>query len=1681
MSSTTTVSNTASTSPTVSPSTTVSSTASQSVSASASALPLNHDLKILTPSILTTNILFGPLQGRRLYLFGNNLTKRSSGDGKIFIEDDYYKGQSDRAQSPVTVSISSSTITCPDISSLARLSLGIFSTEPFCSNPLSNLTYFWNASSCLFSIVGRNRTAGSMIKPHNSSQFDYKELSNYFLCIEARFGDDSIISNAKFNVTISIKDLFTDARQNEAILKPTIFVDCIQYYANVSATGGSILPISKLSQKPFTYNSVTTYKESDAPILVFPPSILTSITFVGSAQFTIMQALVTIASPCSRSDILNFSVPSLQTFLSADGDSRSVQLIGSSFCGGLLEIRGAGTAEEYKALLNSLTFSTSSSNDLPSSVARNVTVSTTTQASLRFSPAYRYYDDFLSSFISVVPLNDLIRVPDGGSIVIANLSESDPPHIQVTITSNCSDEQVVSGFSATYVCLEDSDPIIGATNIRNVSLIASPQFFTQTSFYSISATSIFPNADFFFKSTGSESLDCTSPNQFTRSSISSTYWTRPPTPCWRQSFSISANPLTFSGNLSNVTITLQILDTFIDDENITGSQTLNVTSIFLRVDIKEIDKGGFPNVSSIEGVPLHGLSVYGGDVIDIVGTGLGNKDSANPIVKLVGGFGIPSPFTQWELLNSTLTGWELLNCTVINRAKRLRCITPPGYGQSLKCTVNVYGNVSLPSSATISYARPFVLGIAPWNDVSALVSGASNNISVGLLNSSYLSVLPTGGTGRGASQSLVGIEVTASGLPPMLTADAFNVSFVTGLNEMLSPRCLRPVGTTHLLKCLVPPGASASLEIKVSVAGVSSRPFIVSYANPRITLVYTSSNGYLLTIVGENFGSDQSPGAPCLDRVELLAEPFNSNLTDRCININYAPCLLKPHLALACSYVTAHTRIECALDPSSFGEFLSVRVIVAGLVSPWSVGTVSYPPPVISLVSVFNSSSTTPGATVTRRGLACNGGTRILISGYGFSAAGSRYFRLSIGGVPITYSYVSFVYSDASSPSAISNASDVILSSVSGVLTVMPPGFGAVSIDLSIGNRTGRYKVNYEPLVLSSISWLDGGLDTETRSINLFGTGMSMCALCLSNFSISTAADEKIKSNSASCLSSVKFGDENIGCAVPEEYRPIVSDYYKKGLKDLSGSIPNLITLIFTNKNGTTFSTSFSSSPRIIPFAFSGEGSIAALKFSNDGDEKFVDGTLSMQIKGASYDAASFNISFKNLLVYDPVIKRVSVSKLDPPAPWNITLSKAGGNGGKVVLRGGKSTTKSDLFFSIDCPTSWTTIIGRTIFGKVIDSLPAWNYTKQFMSTSYSDTNPSSFVSKDGAKVYLQLGDYTFPAQNCSCANFTITQDRKLELTDSNRKCANCFVTSYGLQSRVFWVYSSKVWTLSEKDLPCYVTTWRGDITWSGESDAITFVPPPWTGTANLTVNADGSESIDGVLVSFPSPEITSITPLSGSTRGELITITGTGFGLSDSALKSWYNMTSYKSNSDVEALGIKSPSNVEDNSDNYNSSIIVSYGKTEDKTSKRKCSVVSWSRTKITCKMPPGVPGSLNTITIQIRDLGSTDATSITFTPLPSKYLNYSYNLPTLQSAQVSDGREARTIGAFNVLLTGQNLGDSTLFAPDALTGESKWSFKIRVQGDSDGNNGLVNGLKDPKYIENVNFSSFTHESLTF
>jgi hypothetical protein len=252
----------------------------------------------------------------------------------------------------------------------------------------------------------------------------------------------------------------------------------------------------------------------------------------------------------------------------------------------------------------------------------------------------------------------------------------------------------------------------------------------------------------------------------------------------------------------------------------------------------------------------------------------------------------------------------------------------------------------------------------------------------------------------------------------------------------------------------------------------------------------------------------------------------------------------------------------------------------------------------------------------------------------------------------------------------------------------MPPGFGAVSIELLIGNRSTSYIVHYEPLLISSVSWRDGGLSTETRSINIVGTGLSPCALCLDKeMASSIDTDLDVSNNAITCRSLVPFGKPNIGCAVPNEFRAIVASLYNSS--GSTGPIGSVSTIDFkiVNSEGDVYP---SGPKRIIPFGFANEGSEGALKFTSDSDSKMLDGQLFLRFKGSSDTPVPFNYSFKSLLINDPVIKTVTSSLLDPPDPWNITLSKAGGNGGRVILREGKSSL-SGSFFSIECPTVWNT------------------------------------------------------------------------------------------------------------------------------------------------------------------------------------------------------------------------------------------------------------------------------------------------------------------------------------------------------------------------------------------------------
>jgi hypothetical protein len=367
-----------------------------------------------------------------------------------------------------------------------------------------------------------------------------------------------------------------------------------------------------------------------------------------------------------------------------------------------------------------------------------------------------------------------------------------------------------------------------------------------------------------------------------------------------------------------------------------------------------------------------------------------------------------------------------------------------------------------------------------------------------------------------------------------------------------------------------------------------------------------------------------------------------------------------------------------------------------------------------------------------------------------------------------------------------------------------------------------------------------------------------------------------------------------------------------------------------------------------------------------------------------------------------------------------------------------------------------------------------------------------------GTKIYLQLGEYTFPPppeSSCNCADTNettapgIVPGRVISLTDSNRDCANCFVSVNALQSRIYWVYATKAWMIFHDDVPCYITSWRGDVTWSVTSeDAITFVPPSWTGTVTVLINAAGSESRDGYVVSFAGPKVSSISPISGSTQGDVVTLTGSGFGYSESALQAWILMTSNNTFPSIKVPTIWEADSPSSNSLSIdNSFIVVSYQSIFNTiTTTRRCTIITWSRTRITCKMPAGVPLSTNTLIVRVRDLGSSGQSGYESLFISSTSINpilFQYVKPSPMIARVANDVEASTLGGYNVTIFGQNMGafvDPDPLLPIPLSDiENKWTIKIRIQGARGA--GLVNGLSISRDIERTYISSFTHESITF
>ena len=861
----------------------------------------------------------------------------------------------------------------------------------------------------------------------------------------------------------------------------------------------------------------------------------------------------------------------------------------------------------------------------------------------------------------------------------------------------------------------------------------------------------------------------------------------------------------------------------------------------------------------------------------------------------------------------------------------------------------------------------------------------------------------------------------------MLNASAFVVSLVTGPNEIFAQSCLRPDNFTLL--CLAPAGASSELEVKVAVAGVSSRPPLVSFAVPVVTNV--STQGYLLTVSGLNLGSNASDGSPSLEQVELMAAPgtFDGDGSglSRCARITYAPCGLQPAAALACTYVVAQAQVLCALDPEGFGVGLLVRVVVGGQVSAWSAAAVAYPPPVIASVTPVLTAPSSPGTAVTRTGVACDGGTRVVVAGSGFVAGGPSVVNVSVGGVAISLAKVTFLYNSAAvfDRARLASALGVTQAFVGALELSMPPGFGSVEVLLTIGNRTAVFLVPYENPVLtnSSISWRDGDVTTATRSINLLGVGFAPCALCLDSRSSSLAA---WASASAPCAG-VPFRGADVACALPPQF-----------LGNASGQAPGVV--------GVSVAGNFSAD--IVAHDWSADGTVMSLTFTDPATtDRILSGELVISFAGAVM-LAETAYDFAATLLNNPVLTSVS------PTTWSnmgsgqatlvsIALSFAGADGGTVLLT--TDSTDPTGGFQIECPTIWTTLITRT--DAVFPPASAGPVAASAFSLATASP-PSKFAT--GA-VTIDLSGQSVALATCvasaqCAADFAVGPG--ILLSDSIMACVNCIVSAGGLQQRLLWNYNPPSWLLSPFNVPCFVASWKGLTgikSVAADKDQITFYPPPWQGTVTVQAVAVGSTSkaSNEQLAVYATPVITALVSSSPDglvpTRGGLVTLSGTDFGPAASVGFAWAalngsSIASYwpSSSSHAPASSSSPAFGLNKVTVQYASSVTV-----------RPCAVESWSSTSITCFMPVGAPGSTNTAVASQFDPASGQV-SIASNPSTAAVR---YALPSLNSVVTVGNVSANTVGGYELTILGGNFSNSSECALNSSSStSSQWSASVSL-----------------------------------
>lgn len=228
------------------------------------------------------------------------------------------------------------------------------------------------------------------------------------------------------------------------------------------------------------------------------------------------------------------------------------------------------------------------------------------------------------------------------------------------------------------------------------------------------------------------------------------------------------------------------------------------------------------------------------------------------------------------------------------------------------------------------------------------------------------------------------------------------------------------------------------------------------------------------------------------------------------------------------------------------------------------------------------------------------------------------------------------------------------------------------------------------------------------------------------------------------------------------------------------------------------------------------------------------------------------------------------------------------------------------------------------------------------------------------------------PAINCFLTPSSSVTVYDFDGIPTSTTASNLLSVILNASSSTYW--NGTQWLSSLRPLPCRILLWSGS-TFPHARNRIILSSPAWIGAAQLQVRSGISVS-NWVSITYAPPVIYSVLPTNGGSSGATpITITGNNFGVAASLAEMWAST----------GAGELSPSLSAEV--DYGASIVFFQYATKsnalsDEPFYRRCTVLAWNNTQITCSTPEGISGSRNYITV----LTNASVDGANFAWLPSR-----------------------------------------------------------------------------------------------